>query len=308
MPSLDSPMYSPYVFDRTNILFVSPNMEPMLPLGQTGYRHSLADTCDERAQEIISNAQNKKIYVFWSGGIDSTTALVSLLKAGADHLLCLVMTEESIQEYSEFYSRYIYNKLEIKLVKYNNMYAVPESIDKYLKDGIVVTGEIGDQMFGSDKYLAYADTSKLLEPWEDSLKNTKTFEKYKRFVDACPIKIKTQKDFWWWFNYAIKYNYVIFRMLRTSRKFKLETNVFHFFNTTSFNNWCFSTPTEEKFFGSDIKNYKQPLKDYIYNFTKDSDYQKNKIKTGSLRYVYFDLNPFARFNEWDSFSVDGVIA
>lgn len=307
MPELVSPMRVPHAFDRTNILFTSPHIEPLLPLGKVGYKHSLVDTCDTRAQEIISKSQGKKIYVFWSGGIDSTTALVSLLKLGADRLLCLVMAEESIQEYPEFYNQYVHNKLEIELVKYKNELGIPTPVDKYLKDGIVVTGEIGDQMFGSDKYLAYTNTAKLLDPWEDLLKNTKAFQKYEKFVATCPVKITTQKEFWWWFSYATKYNFVAFRMLRTSRKFKLEDNVFHFFNTIPFNDWCISTPIEEKFYGSDIKNYKQPLKDYIYNFTRDSNYQRNKIKTGSLGHVYFDLNPFAKFNEWSSISVDGVI-
>jgi hypothetical protein len=307
MPSLVSPMFVPHVFDRTNTLFSTPHLESILPLGRTGYKHSLADTCDARAQEIISKAQGKKVYVFWSGGIDSTTALVSLLKAGVNSSLCIVVTEESIQEYPEFYDRYIHGKLDIKLVKYKNEYGIPESVDKYLDNGIVVTGEIGDQMFGSDKYLSYDNPTKLLDPWENLLKSTKAFEKYEMFVAFCPIKIKTQKDFWWWFSYATKYNYVVFRMLRTSHKFKLENNVFHFFNTTFFNDWCVSTPVEERFYGSDIKNYKQPLKDYIYSFTKDSNYQKHKIKTGSLYNVYFDLNPFAKLKEWSSISVDGVI-
>ena len=307
MPTLRSPMSFPNVFDRTNILFNVPNLDPILPLGKTGYKDSLVDTCDSRAQEIINKSGDKKSYVFWSGGIDSTTVLVSLLKLGAGPSLCIVMTEESIKEYPEFYNNYIHNKLNIRLIRYEHAYKIPEPVDTYLTDGIVVTGEIGDQMFGSDMYLTYGDSTKLLSPWKNELKNSRAFEKYEQFALACPVEIKTLKDFWWWFNYSVKYNSVVFRMLRTSHNFKLECNTFHFFNTTAFNDWSMSTPVEDRFFGSNIKNYKQPLKDYIYSFTKDSNYCKNKTKEGSLGNVIFDWNPFMNLKKWTSISVDGVI-
>lgn len=306
MPNLASPSSVTNAFDRTHTLFSVPEVSAILPVGCVDHSQPLSDICANRAQGIVSAAAGKKIYVFWSGGIDSTLALVALIQAGATPSLCVVMNQESIDEYPEFYYQHIENKILTKIIHYQNQFGIVEPVDTYLADGVVVTGELGDQMCGSGKYL-HEDPEKLLSPWEDALCKTKSFEKYQRFANSAPIEINTLKDLWWWFNYAVKYNYVAFRMLRTSRNFKLEENVFHFFNTVEFNDWCVSTPIEEKFFGTDIKKYKQPFKDYIYGFTKDLNYQQNKTKLGSLQTVYVDLNPFSNLKEWTSVSIDGLI-
>lgn len=302
MPSMRYPLFSPNVFDRTRILFDVKNLEPLMPIGKADCTKKLNDICDERSFEIFKKAGAKKIYVFWSGGIDSTTALVSLLRCGAGKSLCVLMNSESVAEYPDFYDKYIKNNLNVIWVDYKNSFGIPESPDKYLQDGVLVTGEIGDQIFGSDKYLSFGDTSKLLSNWKDGMP---MIEKYEEFALASPVQIKTKKDFWWWFNYAVKYNQVAFRVLRNSKTFILEENTFHFFNSVSFNDWAVSTPSEEKFFGTDIRKYKKPLKDYIYNFTKDSNYQLNKIKVGSLSSVTVNLNPFSKLNEWAAITTDG---
>lgn len=60
--------------------------------------------CDERARSILRHAvsENRNVHVMWSGGIDSTTALVALLRVGTEEELRRVKvlyTVESCLEY-----------------------------------------------------------------------------------------------------------------------------------------------------------------------------------------------------------------
>lgn len=271
-------------FDATRKLFDVPDVVPLMPFGRLTTPKALTDICDERAAQIYKTAvdSGKKIYLYWSGGIDSTAALVALLKQGVSKELVLVMNSASIAEYPEFYSKYVDGKLAVNMVEYRRGDEIPIPVQHYLSDGIVCTGELGDQMFGAGRYVDTSNTSLLLTSWKDKYGHNKEADKYEAFAATCPVPINNLKEFWWWINYTVKYTNVAFRMLLTSYKFQLEKDVFHFFHTTDFNDWAVSTPMEERFYGTDLRKYKQPLKDYIYEFTKDSNYKINKIKEGSL--------------------------
>lgn len=284
MPAVNGPLAVIPGFDATRKLFDVPDVIPLLPFGRLITPKKLSEICDERAAQIhqLAKDNGKKIYVYWSGGIDSTAVLVALLKQGAAKDLVLVMNEASITEYPEFYKTYVDGKLTVNMVTYRHGDEIPIPVQHYLKDGIVCTGELGDQMFGAGKYVDLPDTNVLLAEWRGKYGHHKAIDKYEAFASACPVPINNLKEFWWWGNYAVKYTNVAFRMLLTSYKFELEKDVFHFFHTTDFNDWAVSTPMEERFYGTDLRKYKQPLKDYIFTFTKDGNYQLNKTKEGSL--------------------------
>jgi hypothetical protein len=188
----------------------------------------LNDICDERSVEILQKAGNKKIYVFWSGGIDSTAALSGLLKNGGSDKVVVVMGQSSIDEYPEFYYKFIENKIPVSFIAVKSQYQINDSNDKYLTDGVIVTGELGDQIFGTDVFIDIAESNPdlIVKNWEDRCRNLKSFPKYQEFAASAPVPIVTMKDFLWWTSYSLKYNYVAFRMLRSSYKFKLEENAF----------------------------------------------------------------------------------
>lgn len=306
MPGISSPLVISYVFDRTRTLLDVPDITPIRPIGKITTPKGLSDICDSRAEQIVFSAGGRPIYVFWSGGIDSTAALVSLLKqTGAT--IVVVMNKESIKEYPYFYTRFVKNKLTTKMVDHATIYGIPKSIDTYLADGIVVTGELGDQIFGADRIFKTSLTNPnlLMQPWQDTFTDKTLVDKYVEFAEACPFKLKTYKEFWWWINYSLKYTYVCFRMLRTSYTFKFDQNMFHFFDTEHFNDWAISTPMEVKFFGVDGKKYKQPLKDYIFKFTNDVEYQQHKTKQDSLQSVHPGINTFENLVKWYAYDVNG---
>ena len=124
---------------KVNSLFPMPTLCPM----QKTYQ----EVCDERAVEIMKQARHldSRVSVLWSGGIDSTAALVSLLKNSSrnDHkVLVVLMSGNSISENPNFYREHVRGKLTTDTAS-----AVP-----YILGGpdIFISGEHNDQIFGSD--------------------------------------------------------------------------------------------------------------------------------------------------------------
>ena len=107
-----------------------------------------------RARELWAEADGAsppaQVRVMWSGGIDSTAALVSLLRAagegngGRAHRLVVVLDDESRAEYPRFYRETIAGRLREEPRDERSVSAIDGG------GGPVVTGELGDQLFGSD--------------------------------------------------------------------------------------------------------------------------------------------------------------
>lgn len=283
LPIMARPVTIFPAFDRTRTLFDCPDILPICEIGRVVGNIDFHQVCDDRASQIVGKAKadGKRLAVFWSGGIDSTLALVALRKHGIDDRLTVVMNEYSIAEYPFYYDQLQRSSVNFAQVKRED---TADSVPNFLKDHYVVTGEIGDQVFGSVKYKDYPDYSLLAKPWKQVLKFSSPFalELFERFTAACPAPVHTVKEFWWWLSYAVKYQGVCFRMLLQAWDARLEENVFHFFHTPEFNDWSVSTPMELKFFGTDERQYKWLAKEYIYRETNDADYRDNKLKEVSL--------------------------
>lgn len=152
---------SMFVIDRSGTLKTGFN-GVSYPIPKPGKVGTFADICDVRATELMNEAEerNKIIDIHWSGGIDSTVALVAFLRNALDEdfpRLRVVMTQASINEYPLFYEEHIKGKL--------NVFRMEEEPDykgrKYFIDEshISVTGDHGDQLFGSDRYLTYTTSA-----------------------------------------------------------------------------------------------------------------------------------------------------
>src|SRR5262245_10831333 len=81
---------------KTKSLFPIPQMQPMDVSYET--------VCNARALELLtaSDCLDLPLHVFWSGGVDSTTALVSLIKMATPaqrERLVVLLSEDSINEY-----------------------------------------------------------------------------------------------------------------------------------------------------------------------------------------------------------------
>ena len=75
---------------------------------------NFSEICDLVGADIVNtvNNSNRILLVSYSGGVDSTLVLISLLKNGINKdKLLILLSESSIAENPVFYQNFIYNKL-----------------------------------------------------------------------------------------------------------------------------------------------------------------------------------------------------
>ena len=262
--------------------------------------------CDTRGEEIVAEAVRlgRRIQVFWSGGIDSTSALIGVMRAvewrGCPERVTVLLSMESVLEYPEFYLRFIDGRYRIRAVGQQ----IAGALDA---EALNVTGEHGDQLFGSQLLMPYVRKGvagsnyrdllplAMLERLHDPLAVRRARNLLQPVLDAAPAPIETLFDALWWLNFTLKWQDVSVRMVGLSgpeadRGFD---SLRHFFRTEPFQRWALATtpgrPVER------WTDYKLPAKAYVRAFTGDERYFRQKLKEDSLRNVLSTRNPTTRF-------------
>tara|TARA_Y100001938_G_scaffold149977_2_gene239027 strand:+ start:376 stop:2064 length:1689 start_codon:yes stop_codon:yes gene_type:complete len=259
------------------------------------FNQVFSDVADARGAALW--AENKKLALFWSGGIDSTVALVALLKTVPDDRLgdlTVHFNAASIAEYPEFYSDHIKDKVSVSTIPSvvkptdrfwaENVFAstATEEIAKALKTSLVVTGELGDQCFGSAGFANDPDKiAKSLDAYLSEDKFSSVRDEIDTLNAACPIPVNSVTTMMWWWNFALKWSEVRFRSLTAVTDSADFDNVRHFFDTDDFQRWSISN--DDLKIKDTIQSYKFTAKDYIHAYAGHDDYRDEKLKVGSLR-------------------------
>ncbi len=298
--------------DRSNTIASPLRTQSLFPLPvMRTFSKTYENICDERAVELLTTATKRgcKIYVSWSGGIDSTTALVSLLKHATVEQrksIVVLLTEDSIFENPVFYREHIRGHL----ARESSM-LLPYLVGD---DHIFVSGELNDQLFGAETtnglikrfgphapHKAY-DRDMLhtyfLEKSGDETLTTFYLNLFERMRDNAPIDVVSNHDMIWWFSFAVKWQSVYYRAVSyasTHSLPKISAAYLHesftpFFNTEDFQLWSMLNP--DKKIGDGWHTYKWPAKDIIYKFTKDEHYRDTKLKSGSLSLVTLRMHSY----------------
>lgn len=284
-PTMTTPDYMYNVYDRTQAMIKCPAIQCITPIGSLVEPKSIEELCYNSASNMVDKAGSKKIYVTWSGGIDSTLVLTELLKIAPKEQLVVLMDNNSIKEYPEFYQKYIEGQLETRSMSFYT----DDPLRTALKDGIVVTGHLMDPVFGANIYQALpAERLQQSIPKFLAELNNYTRMSYSNLIEACPRKLETVKDFFWWLDYTLNYQSEQLMWLLEIEEMILDKNLFHFGAGTDWNNYAVSTPTEVKWQGYEFNNYKMVIKQHIQKFTKDENYTKNKLKMPSWRHYRTD--------------------
>lgn len=300
---------------KTHLIFPIPEFKLMTK--------SLEDICNERALELLGRAEARdvKLYTFWSGGIDSTLALVSLLKNATPEQkerLVVFLSEESVKEYPLFYEQHIRGRLATESS------AVFPSIlgSKH----IITSGELNDQVFGSSNasralIQLFGDESLLFKPYtrdklfafyQTKLENESVtnfyLDLFDRMMAAAPIPIVSYFEYFWWLLFVLEWQPVYMRML----PFTLEKNLPHitpeylrdnlspFFGTEEFQLW--SMNNLDKRIKDTWSTMKWPCKDIIYGYTGDAEYRDNKLKRNSVSIWRQQIAPHHFIDEHMHFS------
>jgi hypothetical protein len=307
-------LYSPDVtiVDRTGVIKMPVNIHNLFPLPKFKvFTKTYEEICNERAKSLLQKADSMRVRlcVMYSGGVDSTLVVVSLLKNATEiqkKNITIFLSEESILENPNFYKNHIEGKLRIESsIKFPYIFGT---------NILLVTGEHNDQLFGSDiiaKLIVQFGESVVNKPYSRELLisffNTRlndisisTFyvDLFEKLVANAPIKIQTNFEFLWWINFALKWQTVFIRMavftsknnISSVNKQYMESNYETFYGTEDFQLWSMNNLDKR------IKNtwvsYKWLCKDIIFDYTKDQDYRDNKIKIGSLGKIMFGTGSF----------------
>jgi hypothetical protein len=252
---------------------------------------SWKECCIKSAEELWK--LGKPITLFWSGGIDSTTAFLALRETKTnDNDLVVRYTHDSVTEYPNFLK---------DIIPFGSQLEPENLLINWDKNVNYVNGECGDQCFGSDILEKYMDH--INEPWQNILEWDNIFviprnltqettpkmlinlaNFLEQHISYCPIQVKTIFDLYWWINFSIKWNFVDQRMIHYLAMEPYRENVHSFFNTQDFQKWSLANHNNKH--DNTWRTYKQPSKDLIFEYTGDEEYRKNKVKEVSLQRVF----------------------
>jgi len=283
--------------DRSNTIRFPTHIKSIFPLPQMRQiRATYKELCHQRAIELLEIADqlDTKMFVFWSGGVDSTCALVCLLEHCKDReRIVVLLNEQSILEYPLFFMQHIAHRLN-----YQSTDLFP---DLLVAPNMIVNGEHNDQLFGSDimadainlfgmnALLGTLKQEYITSLYEWKLRGNREHalflaELVGRLAETATVPIKTNYDLLWWINFTLKWQTVYMRPLIFSKnplsREYINTYYHPFFGTTEFQLWSMNNP--DKKIKDNWKSYKWPAKDVIYDCTGDRLYRDNKTKYGSL--------------------------
>jgi hypothetical protein len=252
------------------------------------FTKSAEQILQERATEIIK--RGKHINLLYSGGTDSCAVLCALIECGVDkEQLNIILGYNSILEYPYFFHKFIENKYNYQLV---NTVDIKTLINFSDRTRIYLTGECGDFIFGNGIFPLARRGFQFGE-------FNKDYKKYvdKKWIDLAEpsfkssyYEIKTLADFMWWWNFCWFWQVALTRPLVNYNTYPLDWQEIDiaFFNTEEFQLWSMSNPEERM--TTSIETYKLPLKKYIYKYTKDEKYLKEKFKVSSTGFKFKYIN------------------
>jgi hypothetical protein len=260
---------------------------------------TFAELCDAVGTKIVAEAllTGRDISVLWSGGIDSTSALIAVMKAadarGCADRVRVLLSLDSVLEYPGFFLRHVNGRYRVA--------AVSRPISETLHPAaLTVTGEHGDQLFGSHLLASYvrrgvggADYRDVL-PFvlAERLRSVRDAYRVQRYLQpaiaAAPVPIRTLFDCLWWLNFALKWQEVTLRLpvFRGAQARVAHEALRHFFRDDRFQAWALATTPGHV--PPAWARYKDAAKRYILDFTGDRAYYRDKEKADSLRNVMAD--------------------
>jgi hypothetical protein len=235
------------LYDRSGAIPHYLNMAPIHPMPNydSAFNKSFYDVVEERAKEII--ALQKPIKVCWSGGLDSTFVLFTLLNYANDKSQIEVYgTYSSVIESGDVFDLFIKDN-----IRYNISIYPTEEVKNVSQDCIWVTGFQGNQLFGpTDNFFAEGRETAF---FHHTLGNKKTiYEDYRKNVnlellefiqpaiDASPRKIETIADLRWYCIFNMDWYNGLYAMKGEMTQEKMKS-VYHFFDTIEFQKWAIHT-------------------------------------------------------------------
>lgn len=264
-------------------------------------------------------------YIRWSGGVDSTTILVGILRVAEPEILNRIIVlcdTDSISENPYFYHKFIQPQLTVQddttfKIDSNNYNKI-----------LLVDGDCAEMIAGST--IAYAQvrleqSDILTQPWRsvdnlEKLINPDSPPKAKFLINLIkesisysPIDIVTVYDFFWWYYFNYKINDSLMRSVAQytrylnplqSKEF-FESTIHRFFVYKEMQEWSMiSLPYRSE---KNLLDSKYFFKKYIHDFDHNDYYYYNKHKHQSIPPAWAIRlktdSLFAIDQDWNRYSV-----
>jgi len=262
-------------------------IENPLPDIPTNFTSTFEKLVNRRAVELWDI--DKPIRLWWSGGIDSTCALVGLLQTKRlDTSLTVYLSTNSVQENPRFYDLLVDKKVNLQWHSYENYIYDNDRI--WNGQTINVNGNGGDELFlaisssmSMEEFFNNKDTH-----WSNIIGKS-DYNFVEKYIDMSPYKPITCWELLWWFAKSIddlSTRYHSPRFLKDPSVYHLEHS---FFYTDYFEKWALSNPYAGH--NGNYKTYKWPMKKHIYEYDKNEEYLNTKQKESSFPLVYSKYFP-----------------
>jgi hypothetical protein len=292
---------------------------PKLTHCEENFDNVIDSIAEKFCNEVVESGRTP--YMSWSGGIDSTSILVSLLKIGnADFLkkLIVLCNKNSIKENPYFYYRFIDQKLQTQDT--NTLIIDSSNFDKI----VIVDGEAGNQCMGWRSihvHSYYQNFDFLDQSWRTVSdlttaipgSNEFTVQLIKDSIDHAPIDIKTVYDFIWWANFNFKFDNVLIRKVLsyTENLTAQQTQMFYnqslyrFYAQPNMQIWSMISTDQRRISTRNIVS-KWASKNYIYQFDRNDLWYSSKKEEASMS--KFDQgsgssNLIAIDNQWNKYHI-----
>lgn len=278
------------------------------------FEKTFEEITDARSIELLNlcRESNKKLAVFWSGGIDSTVILAAIIKnwpkSDLERVEVFFNQISIIENYYFFKDQIFKNNLTCS-------YTVDYSFqinDKNLLDSYIVTdGEPADKLWFVMAGFSYArnyGNNSLEQSWWSQFKNligyissfvgTETaiefYNKIGLALNEFPHVITVGQWFSWInYNYYFQGHIYMAKWQPHKDKNSQDWNNFQnfykpWFLAEDYQLWAWGKHSQNRYKFTNLTDYKKEAKQYIFDLTGENFYYKFKTKNGSDK---FRLNP-----------------
>lgn len=266
---------------------------------------TFADVTDQRARDLADTMKvnDKRLVVFWSGGIDSTVVVSAIVK---NFDACLLRRVDIFCNNSSYLENpFFFNRIIKDRISYHNMDSVyPDILQGMFANNLVTDGEPADKLWLVEIGLTYLQKNGI-DSFKASLSDGRSQfhaflceymtqdqadEYWHHVVDniaEVSAPIETIAELFWWINFNYHWRgHLLYWYLRCQDKDSdtfaaYRANYHPWYSTDSYQTWSLSCSAEKRLFIQNLADYKMEAKRYIYDLDHNDAYLRHKTKMAS---------------------------